>query len=95
MLSNNIMSEGFKNCGICNSITTDNRRGGRCNVWSMSDLQGIFMIECGMMICNLCWNTRGTKCNECKSDYLKAVEQKNTKFKTPQTKRNNKMKIRK
>ena len=59
------MSENI-HCAICNSATSDDMRGGRCNAWSMCELEGIFMIECGLMICNLCWNTRGTYCNKCK-----------------------------
>ena len=68
------MIEDFQSCAICNSKTPDNRRGGRCITWHMSKQEGIFMIECGLMICNLCWNTKGIHCNECKSELLKAEE---------------------
>ena len=73
------MGESFQRCAICNSMTSDNRRGGRCNAWSMSELEGIFMVECGLMICNLCWNTRGKNRNKCKNEFLDVIEQMNKK----------------
>ena len=73
------MIDYFQSCARCNSITSDDMCGGRCNAWYMSDEEEIFMTECGLMICNLCWNTRGTYCVKCKSELSKAEEQRKEK----------------